>query len=154
MQRPQPAVAPFVRVFISLVPYARPHGLRCTESSLRPFDFVIQPNGNLSKMAGPGGFNLGQRLLQLKDSILESLLSFFRAGRSAYIFICGLFLLITAGVILISTFESREARAAPPGWETFVAAAGSNQFVSCSFLLSSGCIVLSINYLPRLEGEG
>ena len=66
----------------------------------------------------------------------------------------GLCCLILAGVMMVATFDSREARAAPPGWPAFVAATGSNQWVSCTFLLSAGSIIMSINYLPRLEGEG
>jgi hypothetical protein len=52
-----------------------------------------------------------------------------------------------------ATMTSQEALLAAPGWERFVAGTGTNQFVSGTFLLSAGCIILSINYLPRLEGE-
>mmetsp|Transcript_678 Transcript_678/g.1968 ORF Transcript_678/g.1968 Transcript_678/m.1968 type:complete len:102 (-) Transcript_678:104-409(-) len=89
-----------------------------------------------------------------RDSVVAAFFAFLHSGRSGYVFLCGLALLALAGVMMVATFDSREARAAPPGWEQFVAATGSNQWVSCSFLLSAGAIVLSINYLPRLEGEG
>lgn len=89
-----------------------------------------------------------------KNPFVEQLVEFFRAGRSAYVFVVGILLLLLAGIVMVATFDSREAQAAPSGWSKFVAATGSNQWVSCTFLLSAGCIVLSINYLPRLEGEG
>ena len=65
----------------------------------------------------------------------------------------GFILLGMGGVVMAATLTSQEAMLAPPGWPQFVAAAGTNQFVSSAFLISGGCIVLSINYLPRLEGE-
>lgn len=88
-----------------------------------------------------------------RDKILTSIYQFFQSGRSAYVFLCGIALIILSGVVMLATFDSREAHSAPAGWERFVAASGTNQWVSASFLLSSGCIVLSVNYLPRLEGE-
>jgi hypothetical protein len=60
-------------------------------------------------------------LIRYKDQAVQNLLQFFRAGRSAYVFICGLLLIVLSGVIMLSAFYSREAKAAPPGWETFVA---------------------------------
>jgi len=96
---------------------------------------------------------LSYYLTSYRDKVLTSVYEFFQSGRSAYVFICGIALIILAGVVMLATFDSREARSAPPGWERFVAASGTNQWVSASFLLSSGCIVLSVNYLPRLEGE-
>merc|ERR550539_1724142 len=87
------------------------------------------------------------------DSFVASFFAFLHSGRSGYVLLCGVVLLGLAGVMMMATFDSREARAAPPGWEKFVAATGSNQWVSASFMLSAGAIVLSINYLPRLEGE-
>ncbi|KAF4686621.1 hypothetical protein FOZ60_004999, partial [Perkinsus olseni] len=62
------------------------------------------------------------------------------AGRSIYIFLCGVSLLVIGLIVMIATFDSREAAAAPPGWERFVAATGSNQWVSCSFLIAGGSI--------------
>eukprot|EP00747_Dinoflagellata_sp_TGD_P166670 gnl/TRDRNA2_/TRDRNA2_189817_c0_seq1.p1 gnl/TRDRNA2_/TRDRNA2_189817_c0~~gnl/TRDRNA2_/TRDRNA2_189817_c0_seq1.p1 ORF type:complete len:101 (+),score=12.96 gnl/TRDRNA2_/TRDRNA2_189817_c0_seq1:214-516(+) len=97
---------------------------------------------------------LVQYAVSFRDTVVSNAFNFTHTGRSGYVLICGLALLVLAGVMMVSTFDSREARAAPPGWERFVAATGSNQWVSCSFLLSAGAIVLSINYLPRLEGEG
>jgi len=94
-----------------------------------------------------------QHAVKLRDSVTESLFSFIHSGRSGYVFLAGFGLLVLAGVLMVATFDSREARAAPPGWDRFVAATGSNQWVSCSFLISAGAIVLSINYLPRLEAE-
>eukprot|EP00397_Hematodinium_sp_SG-2012_P064984 GEMP01093230.1.p1 GENE.GEMP01093230.1~~GEMP01093230.1.p1 ORF type:complete len:101 (+),score=21.05 GEMP01093230.1:36-338(+) len=88
-----------------------------------------------------------------REQSLLSFYQFFQAGRSAYVFVAGVFLLVLAGVIILVAFDSREAKNAPAGWERIVAATGSNQWVSASFLLSAGCIVLSVNYLPRLEGE-
>jgi len=90
----------------------------------------------------------------IRDSLVSSFFAFLHSGRSGYVLLCGFMLMVMAGVMMVATFDSREARAAPPGWEQFVAATGSNQWVSCSFLLSAAAIVLSINYLPRLEGEG
>mmetsp|Transcript_41021 Transcript_41021/g.89640 ORF Transcript_41021/g.89640 Transcript_41021/m.89640 type:complete len:102 (-) Transcript_41021:56-361(-) len=89
----------------------------------------------------------------IRDSFVSSFFNFLHSGRSGYVLLCGLLLLFLAGVMMVATFDSREARAAPAGWEQFIAATGSNQWVSCSFLLSAGAIVLSLNYLPRLEGE-
>eukprot|EP00929_Paragymnodinium_shiwhaense_P002934 TRINITY_DN103277_c0_g1_i1.p1 TRINITY_DN103277_c0_g1~~TRINITY_DN103277_c0_g1_i1.p1 ORF type:complete len:102 (-),score=14.31 TRINITY_DN103277_c0_g1_i1:50-355(-) len=94
-----------------------------------------------------------QHAVALRDTFVASFFSFLHSGRSGYVLLCGILLLALAGVMMVATFNSREARAAPPGWEQFVAATGSNQWVSASFLLSAGAIVLSINYLPRLEGE-
>ncbi|CAK9069926.1 unnamed protein product [Durusdinium trenchii] len=89
-----------------------------------------------------------------RDSVVSGFFNFLHSGRSGYVLLCGFALLVLAGVMMVATFDSREARAAPPGWERFVAATSSNQWVSCAFLLSAASIVLSINYLPRLEGEG
>mmetsp|Transcript_49177 Transcript_49177/g.117111 ORF Transcript_49177/g.117111 Transcript_49177/m.117111 type:complete len:101 (+) Transcript_49177:123-425(+) len=88
-----------------------------------------------------------------RDYLVNSFFSFLSSGRSGYVLICGMALVVLACVLMVATFDSREAQSAPPGWERFVAATGSNQWVSCSFLLSAGAIILSINYLPRLEGE-
>mmetsp|Transcript_92221 Transcript_92221/g.144772 ORF Transcript_92221/g.144772 Transcript_92221/m.144772 type:complete len:101 (+) Transcript_92221:128-430(+) len=96
---------------------------------------------------------LVQHAAKLRDSLAESIFAFIHSGRSGYVFLTGVALLILAGVLMVATFDSREARAAPPGWDRFVAATGSNQWVSCSFLISAGAIILSINYLPRLEAE-
>eukprot|EP00928_Gymnodinium_smaydae_P009947 TRINITY_DN1372_c0_g2_i1.p3 TRINITY_DN1372_c0_g2~~TRINITY_DN1372_c0_g2_i1.p3 ORF type:complete len:100 (-),score=14.56 TRINITY_DN1372_c0_g2_i1:360-659(-) len=92
-------------------------------------------------------------IIGIRDSFLAGFFAFIHSGRSGYVLICGLSLLVLAGVMMVATFDSREARAVPPGWEQFVAATGSNQWVSASFMLSAGAIVLSLNYLPRLEGE-
>ena len=94
-----------------------------------------------------------RRLSKLKGTTLGAILTFFRAGRSVYVLICGLALLSLGAVVLVSSLKSREATAAQGGWETFVAIAGTNQWLSASFLIASAGIVLSINYLPRLEGE-
>ncbi len=56
-------------------------------------------------------------------------------------------------MVLVASLNSREAAAATGGWDKFVAISGTNQWMSSSFLLSSACIILSVNYLPRLEGE-
>ena len=90
---------------------------------------------------------------EIKENIVKNVFYFFQSGRSAYIFLCGVLLIILGIMVMMATFESREALAAPPGWQRFVAATGSNQWVSASFLFAGGCIVLSVNYLPRLEGE-
>eukprot|EP00971_Amphidinium_carterae_P214600 4258516-Amphidinium_carterae.1 len=89
----------------------------------------------------------------MRDYLVNAFFSFLSSGRSGYVLVCGMALVALACVLMVATFDSREAQSAPPGWERFVAATGSNQWVSCSFLLSSGAIVLAINYLPRLEGE-
>lgn len=94
-----------------------------------------------------------RRLSKLKGTTVGAILTFFRAGRSVYVLICGLALLSLGAVVLVSSLKSREATAAQGGWETFVAIAGTNQWLSASFLIASAGIVLSINYLPRLEGE-
>jgi len=98
-------------------------------------------------------FKLSYYIGLYRDKALASIYDFFQAGRSAYVFVAGILLIVFSGILMMATFDSREARAAPEGWQRFVAATGSNQWVSATFLLSSGCIVLSINYLPRLEGE-
>ncbi len=90
---------------------------------------------------------------EFKQSLVKNVFNFFQSGRSAYIFLCGLALIVLGAMVMIATFDSRDALAAPPGWQRFVAATGSNQWVSASFLIAGGCIVLSVNYLPRLEGE-
>ena len=90
---------------------------------------------------------------ELKENLVKNVFHFFQSGRSAYIFLCGLMLIMLGIIVMVATFESREALAAPPGWQRFVAASGSNQWVSASFLVAGGCIVLTVNYLPRLEGE-
>eukprot|EP00434_Breviolum_minutum_P019704 symbB.v1.2.017383.t1/scaffold1357.1/size159079/1 len=95
-----------------------------------------------------------QHAAAARDSVVSSFFNFLHSGRSGYVLLCGFALLVLAGVMMVATFDSREARAAPPGWERFVAATSSNQWVSCAFLLSAASIVLSVNYLPRLEGEG
>jgi hypothetical protein len=94
-----------------------------------------------------------RRFSKLKGTTVGAILTFFRAGRSVYVLICGLALLSLGAVVLVSSLKSREATAAQGGWETFVAIAGTNQWLSASFLIASAGIVLSINYLPRLEGE-
>jgi hypothetical protein len=82
-----------------------------------------------------------------------AILTFFRAGRSIYVLVFGLGLMALGFVVLAASLQSREATASAGGWDRFIAVTGTNQFMSTSFLLSSACIVLSINYLPRLEGE-
>merc|ERR1712050_400867 len=69
--------------------------------------------------------------VKVRDSLVSNLLSFLHSGRSGYVLLCGLALLVLAGVMLVATFDSREARAAPAGWELFVAATGSNQWMPC-----------------------
>lgn len=76
-----------------------------------------------------------------------------RMGRAPYIAVLGVCLLLFAGVMLIATFDSREARAAPRGWPVFVASTGSNQWVSFCLFMAGGTLVLTVNYLPKLEGE-
>lgn len=65
----------------------------------------------------------------------------------------GLALMGLGVVVLLASLQSREATAAIGGWDKFVAITGTNQWMSASFILSSACIILSVNYLPRLEGE-
>ncbi len=98
-----------------------------------------------------GSFN--RALGRFKANTVGTAMNFFRAGRSVYVLICGMVILILGIVVLISTVSSRDAGAASGAWDTFVAMTGSNQWVSGSFLISSAAIMLSINYLPRLEGE-
>lgn len=94
-----------------------------------------------------------RKLSKLRGTAVGAVLTFFRAGRSVYVLLCGLIILILGVVVLASSISSREAEAATGGWETFVAISGTNQWMSSSFLISSACIILSVNYLPRLEGE-
>ncbi|CAD7959964.1 unnamed protein product [Amoebophrya sp. A120] len=89
----------------------------------------------------------------IRQTIRSLIRQHIRMGRAPYICVLGCMLLLFAGVMLISTFDSREARAAPRGWPVFVAASSSNQWTSFCMLMSSGAIVLTINYLPKLEGE-
>ena len=96
---------------------------------------------------------LTRRFSKIKGAIVGAILTFFRAGRSIYVLICGLGLFGLGVAVLVSSLSSREATAASGGWDTFVAITGTNQWLSASFLLAASCIVLSINYLPRLEGE-
>ena len=96
---------------------------------------------------------LSKKWSKIKSKTVGVALTFFRAGRSMYVLGCGLVLLVLGIIVLITSFSSREANAASGGWDTFVAVAGTNQWISGSFLISSACIILSINYLPRLEGE-
>jgi hypothetical protein len=90
---------------------------------------------------------------KFRASTVGTAMNFFRAGRSVYVLVCGLIILTLGIVVLVSTISSREASAASGAWNVFVAMAGSNQWVSGSFLVSAAAIMLSINYLPRLEGE-
>ncbi len=83
----------------------------------------------------------------------EEISRFFQTGRSAFVLIAGIILLILGVVAMKAAMDSREAVSADPGWARFVAASGTNQWVSGSFLIAGACIVMSINYLPRLEGE-
>ncbi len=96
---------------------------------------------------------LTRRLAKFKGNTVGAVLTFFRAGRSIYVLTCGVIILTLGVIVLLSSINSREALAADPGWDSFVAMAGTNQWMSASFLISSACIILSINYLPRLEGE-
>ncbi|CEL99594.1 unnamed protein product [Vitrella brassicaformis CCMP3155] len=91
--------------------------------------------------------------LRLKEEAGDEIVAFFRVGRSFYVFVMGVVLIILSIILMAATFESKEAKAAAPGWERFVAATGSNQWVSSSLFLSCGCVVMAINYLPRLAGE-
>jgi len=100
-------------------------------------------------MAGSFKKSLGR----FRANTVGTAMNFFRAGRSVYVLACGLIILALGIVVLISTISSRDAAAASGAWDTFVAMAGSNQWVSGSFLIASSAIMLSINYLPRLEGE-
>ncbi|CAD7939969.1 unnamed protein product [Amoebophrya sp. A25] len=90
---------------------------------------------------------------EYKEIVKDLTRRHFRWGRAAYICIMGGFLLLFAGVVLLAAFDSRDARAAPHGWPTFVAVAGSQQWVSYCIMMASATVVLSINYLPKLEGE-
>ena len=90
---------------------------------------------------------------RLRARTIGTALTFFRAGRSVYVLVLGFIILALGIVVLITSVNSREAAAAPGGWDSFVAMAGSNQWVSGSFLVAASCIMLSVNYLPRLEGE-
>jgi hypothetical protein len=90
---------------------------------------------------------------RLRAKTIGTALTFFRAGRSVYVLILGLIILALGVLVLITSVNSREAAAANGGWDNFVAIAGSNQWVSGSFLIAASCIMLSVNYLPRLEGE-
>jgi len=94
-----------------------------------------------------------KRLAKIRGGTVGAVLTFFRAGRSMYVLICGIALIALGGVVIYSSFQSREALAATSPWDVFVAATGTNQWMSASFMVSSGCLILSINYLPRLEGE-
>ena len=96
---------------------------------------------------------LTRRLAKLKSGTVGAVLTFFRAGRSIYVLLCGVIILALGIVVLLSSLNSREALASNSGWDMFVAMAGTNQWMSASFLISSACVILSINYLPRLEGE-
>ena len=88
-----------------------------------------------------------------KDSFVRNVYQFFRAGRSAYLFLLGLLLLSLGVIVMKAAADSPEAAVADSGWPRFVATTGTNQWISGSFLISGACIVFSINYLPRLEGE-
>lgn len=70
-----------------------------------------------------------------------------------YVLLSGMLLIGFGACVLYASFGSQEALASTGGWNTFVAASGTNQWMSATFLFCSGSIVLSINYLPRLEGE-
>ena len=96
---------------------------------------------------------LSRRFSKLKGATVGAVLTFFRAGRSVYVLLFGLALMALGFVVLVASLQSREATAAVGGWDKFVAITGTNQWMSASFLLSSACIILSVNYLPRLEGE-
>ena len=94
-----------------------------------------------------------KRLSKIRGSTVGAVLTFFRAGRSIYVLICGLALISLGGLVMYASFTSRDATAASGTWDLFVAASGTNQWMSATFLIASACIILSINYLPRLEGE-
>ena len=96
---------------------------------------------------------LTRKLSKLKGATSGAILTFFRAGRSIYVLVFGIALMALGFVVLAASLQSREAAAASGGWDTFIAITGTNQWMSASFLLSSACIILSVNYLPRLEGE-
>jgi len=89
----------------------------------------------------------------LRAKTIGAALTFFRAGRSIYVLVVGFIILALGILVLITSVNSRDAAAASGGWDSFVAMAGSNQWVSGSFLVAAACIMLSVNYLPRLEGE-
>lgn len=94
-----------------------------------------------------------KRLQRVQANTIGSAITFFRAGRSIFVLVCGILILIAGLVVLFASFSSREAEAANPGWDTFVAVSATNQWLSGSFFIAAACIILSINYLPRLEGE-
>lgn len=96
---------------------------------------------------------ISRKLAKIRGSTVGAVLTFFRAGRSLYVLLSGVALLALGGVVIAAATQSTEALAAPGGWDTFVAIAGTNQWISGSFLVASACVILSINYLPRLEGE-
>ncbi len=96
---------------------------------------------------------IAERLQKLKANTIGTAITFFRAGRSMFVLGCGMLILLAGLVVLFASFSSREADAANAGWDTFVAVAGTNQWLSGSFFIAAACIILSINYLPRLEGE-
>ena len=83
----------------------------------------------------------------------ETISRFFQSGRSLFVLIAGTALLILGIVAMKAAMDSRDAVSADPGWPRFVAASGTNQWVSGSFLIAGACIVFSVNFLPRLEGE-
>jgi hypothetical protein len=99
------------------------------------------------------GLRLRRFFTQAKNDIYHSVRMFFIAGRSVWILISGLLLLVLAFFVFIATFSASETLAAEAGWSRFVAATGTNQWVSATFLFAGGSIVLALNYLPRLEGE-
>ena len=96
---------------------------------------------------------LSRKFAKLRGSTIGAVLTFFRAGRSLYVLLSGILLLALGAVVMAAASQSREVLSASGGWDKFVALAGTNQWISGSFLLSSACVILSINYLPRLEGE-
>jgi hypothetical protein len=94
-----------------------------------------------------------KRFAKIRGSTVGAVLTFFRAGRSIYVLLCGLTLISLGALVMYASFTSRDAAAAVGTWDVFVAATGTNQWMSSTFLIASAGIILSINYLPRLEGE-
>ena len=109
--------------------------------------------------------------METKEKIADGLMSFFQ-GKSIYMFFCALALISLSFLVIMAARYSREARQpidpklgtgqslwqAPQESEYWLAdftnLSSSNQFVAASFLLSGGCTVIAINYLPKVEGSG
>jgi hypothetical protein len=94
-----------------------------------------------------------RKLSKIRGNTFGAIVTFFRAGRSVSLLVAGVILGVLGVCVLYASFGSQEVLASSGGWNTFVAAAGTNQWMSATFLISSGFVILSINYLPRLEGE-